>query len=91
LFRPRMSNRLAGVKAGLVAALFAAPLGAMLFVPLWFVLAFVSRLVTGHIHWTTFVVAGVVAAAFMVWVFRLVFGYFRKGFMRGTDRPARRF
>ena len=81
-----MSNRLAGVKAGLVAALFAVPLGAMLFVPLWFVLAFLSRLMTGQVHPATFVLAGVAAAAFMVWVFRLVFGYFRKGYIRSSER-----
>jgi hypothetical protein len=86
-----MSNRLAAVKAGLVAAVFAVPLGTMLFVPLWFVLAFLSRLVTGHINRATFVAAGVAAAAFMVWVFRMAFAYFKQGFMHMTDRPARRF
>ena len=66
------------VKALVIAAVFALPLGAMLFVPLWFVMAFVSRLATGQIHPATFVVAGLAAAAFVVWVFRMVFGYFRK-------------
>ena len=72
-----MTHRLATVKAAVIAAVFAAPLGAMVFVPLWFVLAFLSRLITGQIHPATFVLAGLAAAAFMVWVFRLVFGYFR--------------
>jgi hypothetical protein len=86
-----MSNRPATVKAALIAALFAVPLGAMLFVPLWFVMAFLSRLITGQIHRATFVLAGIAAVVFMVWVYRLVFGYFRKGFLRRTDRPAGRF
>ncbi len=90
-FPSRMTNRPATVKAALLAALFAVPLGAMLFVPLWFVLAFLSRLITGQIHRATFVLAGVAAAVFTVWVFRMAFGHFRKGFMRVTDRPARRF
>ena len=74
------------MKAVLIAAVFAAPLGAMVFVPLWFVLAFLSRLITGQIHRATFVLAGFAAAAFMVWVFRLVFGYFRKGYIRSSER-----
>ena len=81
-----MARKLATVKAAAIAALFAAPLGAMLFVPLWFVLAFLSRLMTGQIHRATFVLAGVAATAFMVWVFRLAFGYFRKGYMRASPR-----
>ena len=80
-----MAQGAAKVKAAVIAALFAVPLGAMLFVPLWFVLAFLSRLITGQIHRATFVLAGVAAAAFMVWVFRLVFGYFRKGYTRKSD------
>jgi hypothetical protein len=72
-------------KAAVIAAVFAAPLGAMVFVPLWFVLAFLSRLITGQIHPATFILAGLAAAAFMVWVFRLAFSYFRKG----TRRPSR--
>jgi len=87
----RMAHKLAAVKAAGIAAVFAVPLGAMLFVPLWFVLAFLSRLMTGQIHPATFVLAGVAAAAFMVWVFRLAFGYFRKGFLRMRDRPSQRF
>jgi len=79
-----MTDRLAGVKAALLGVLFAVPLGAMLFVPVWFVLAFLSRLITGQIHRITFVLAGLAAVGFMVWVFRLVFGYFRKGFGRET-------
>lgn len=71
------------IKAVLIAAVFAVPLGAMVFVPLWFVLAFLSRLITGQIHPATFVLAGLAAAAFMVWVFRLAFSYFR----RETRRP----
>jgi len=86
-----MAQELATAKAVLIAALFAVPLGAMLFVPLWFVLAFLSRLITGQIYRATFVLAGVVAAVFMVTVFRLAFGHFRKAFTRVTDRPARRF
>ncbi len=86
-----MAQKLATVKAALIAALFAVPLGAMLFVPLWFVMAFLSRLITGQIHRATFVLAGVAAAVFMVWVFRLAFGHFRKGFTRVTDRQTRRF
>ncbi|HYN15638.1 MAG TPA: hypothetical protein VES66_07615 [Terriglobales bacterium] len=81
-----MAQRAATVKAAVIAALFAAPLGAMLFVPLWFVLAFLSRLISGQIHWATFVLAGIAAATFMVWVFRLVFGYFRKGYTRSSER-----
>ncbi len=81
-----MAHKLATVKAAAIAVLFAAPLGAMLFVPLWFVLAFLSRLITGQIHWATFVLAGFAAAAFMVWVFRLAFGYFRKGYTRSSER-----
>ncbi|HXP47547.1 MAG TPA: hypothetical protein VN810_09750 [Terriglobales bacterium] len=72
-----MTRRFATVKAAAIAALFAAPLGAMLFVPLWFVLAFLSRLITGQIHRATFVLAGFAAAAFMVWVFGLAFSYFQ--------------
>lgn len=86
-----MAYRLATVRAALIGAVFAVPLGAMLFVPLWFVLAFLSRLLAGRIHPATFVLAGLAAAAFMVWVFRLAFGYFRKGFLRRTDRPSPRF
>ncbi|HYY68551.1 MAG TPA: hypothetical protein VE734_02380 [Terriglobales bacterium] len=81
-----MTNRLATVKAALIAVVFAAPLGAMLFVPLWFVLAFLSRLLTGQIHPATFVLAGLAAAVFTVWVFRLAFGYFRKGYVRSSKR-----
>jgi hypothetical protein len=77
---------MATMKAALIAAVFAVPLGAMLFVPLWFVMAFLSRLVTGRIHPATFVLAGLAAAAFMVWVFRLAFGYFRKGYIRPSKR-----
>ena len=46
--------------------------------PLWFVLAFLSRLTTGQIHRVTFFVAGVAAAAFMVWVFRMAFFHFQR-------------
>jgi hypothetical protein len=81
-----MAQRAGTVKAAVIAALFAAPLGAILFVPLWFVLAFLSRLITGQIHRATFVLAGVAAATFMVWVFRLAFGYFRKGYARQSLR-----
>lgn len=70
----------------MIAALFAVPLGAMLFVPLWFVMAFLSRLITGQIHWATFVLAGIAAVVFMVWVYRLVFGYFRNGY-EGHSEP----
>jgi hypothetical protein len=84
-----MNYRLATVKAALIGALFAVPLGAMVFVPLWFVLAFLNRLITGSIHWATFVLAGIAAAVFMVLVFRMAFGYFRKGFTR--DRSSQRF
>ena len=81
-----MSRKMATMKAAVIAALFAAPLGAMVFVPLWFVLAFLNRLITGQIHRATFVLAGVAAATFMVWVFRLAFGYFRKGYIRSSER-----
>jgi hypothetical protein len=84
-----MTHRLATVKAAGIAAVFAVPLGAMVFVPLWFVLAFLSRLITGRIHWATFVLAGIAAAVFMVLVFRMAFGYFRKGF--AGDRSSQRF
>jgi hypothetical protein len=73
---------MATVKAVVIAAVFAVPLGAMLFVPVWFVLAFLSRLITGQIHRITFVSAGLASATFMAWVFRLVFEYFRRGFSR---------
>jgi hypothetical protein len=72
-------------KAAAIAGIFAVGLAAMVFVPVWFVLAFISRLATGEIHRATFVLAGAGAAAFMVWVFRLAFGYFRKGV--GQPRP----
>lgn len=86
-----MARKLASVKAAAIAALFAVPLGAMLFVPLWFVLAFLSRLITGQIHRATFVLAGAAAAAFMGWVFKMAFGYFHKGYLHATDRSAQRF
>ena len=86
LFPFGMAHKLVTVKAAVMAALFAVPLGAMLFVPLWFVLAFLSRLITGQIHRATFVLAGAAAAAFMVWVFRMAFGYFRKGYIRSSER-----
>jgi len=70
------------LKSALIAALFAVPLGAMVFVPLWFVLAFVSRLMTGHIHWVTFLLAGLAAISFIIWVSYLVFGHFRKALTR---------
>jgi hypothetical protein len=73
-----MSQKAATVRAAAIAAVFAVPLGLMLFVPLWFVLAFLSRLITGQIHRATFVLAGVAATAFMVWVFRLAFPYFQR-------------
>jgi hypothetical protein len=79
-------TNLARAKAAAIAAVFAVPLGAMLFVPLWFVLAFLSRLVTGQIHRVTFVLAGVAAAAFMVWAFRLAFGYFGRGHKGSSER-----
>jgi hypothetical protein len=66
------------LKAAATSGVFAVGLAAMLSVPVWFVLAVVSRLITGEIHWVTFVLAGAGAAAFMVWVFRLAFGYFRR-------------
>jgi len=81
-----MAHRLATVKAVAIGAVFAVPLGAMLFVPLWFVMAFLSRLITGRIHPATFVLAGLAAAAFMVWVFRLAFGHFRKRHIHSSER-----
>jgi len=77
---------MATLKAAVISAVFAVPLGAMLFVPLWFVLAFLSRLITGRIHPATFVLAGVAAAAFMVWVFRLAFGYFCRSRSHSSER-----
>ena len=71
-------HKLASVKAALIAAVVAVPLSVMVFVPVWFVLAFLSRLATGRIHRVTLVVAGVAAAAFMVWVFRMAFWHFRR-------------
>jgi protein-S-isoprenylcysteine O-methyltransferase Ste14 len=73
-----MDHKLASVKAAAIATLVAIPLGVMVFVPLWFVLAVLSRLTTGQIHRVTFVVAGIAAAAFMVWVFRMAFSHFRR-------------
>jgi hypothetical protein len=81
-----MAHKMATVKAAAIAALFAVPLGAMLFVPLWFVLAFLSRLITGQIHRATFALAGLAAAVFMVWVFRLAFGYFNRVIGTSGDR-----
>ena len=81
-----MDRKAATIKAAAMGVLFAVPLGAMLFVPLWFVLAFLSRLVTGRIHRATFVLAGVAGATFMVWVFRLAYGYFRRGYSRSSER-----
>ena len=81
-----MDKKVATMKAAAMGVLFAVPLGAMLFVPLWFVLAFLSRLVTGRIYRATFVLAGVAAATFMVWVFRLAYGYFRRGYSRSSER-----
>jgi hypothetical protein len=66
------------LKAAVLSALASLILAAMIFVPLWFVLAFVSRLATGQVHLVTFILAGVGALAFLVWVFRLVFAIFRK-------------
>ena len=82
-----MHKKAATIKAAAMGVLFAAPLGAMLFVPLWFVLAFLSRLVSGRIHRATFVLAGVVGATFMLWVFRQAYGYFRRGYSRSSERP----
>ena len=84
-----MDKTAAAIKAAIMGVLFAVPLGAMLFVPLWFVLAFLGRLVTGQIPRATFMLAGVVAAGFAVWVFWLALGYFRRGFLRITDRHSR--
>jgi hypothetical protein len=74
------------MKAAVLAALFAIPLGAMLFVPVWFVLAFVSRLAIGQVHRATFVLAGIAAGVFAVWVFTMAFGYFRRGYSRSSQR-----
>jgi hypothetical protein len=73
-----MSANTAVLKAAVLSALASLILAAMIFVPLWFVLAFVSRLATGQVHLVTFILAGVGALAFLVWVFRLVFAIFRK-------------
>jgi len=81
-----MDKKVATIKAAAIGVLLAVLLGAMLFVPLWFVLAFLSRLVTGRIHRATFVLAGVAAATFLVWVFRLAYGYFRRGYSRSSER-----
>ncbi|HVP50986.1 MAG TPA: hypothetical protein VMT05_02690 [Terriglobales bacterium] len=81
-----MDKRGATIKAAAIGVLFAVPLGAMLFVPLWFVLAFLSRLITGQIHRATFVLAGIAAVVFMVWVYRLAFGYFRKAYIGTSER-----
>jgi hypothetical protein len=77
---------MATVKAAVIAASFAVPLGAMVFVPVWFILAFLSRLISGGIHRATFVLAGIVATTFAAWVFRLAFGYFRKGYAGSSPR-----
>ncbi|MFZ3210468.1 MAG: hypothetical protein WA188_03060 [Terriglobales bacterium] len=84
-----MAHKLATAKAAAIAAVFAVTLGVMMFVPLWFVLAFLSRLITGQIHRATFVLAGVAAAAFMVWVFRLAFSYFEPKITQARPRPWR--
>jgi hypothetical protein len=73
-----MSANTAVLKAAALSALASLILAAMIFVPLWFVLAFVSRLATGQVHLVTFILAGVGALAFLVWVFRLVFAIFRE-------------
>jgi hypothetical protein len=81
-----MNEKTTILKAAVISGLFALALAIMLFVPVWFVLAFLSRLATGEIHRVTFILAGAGAATFMLWVFRLAFAYFRRGYAR----PGRR-
>ncbi|HEV8523162.1 MAG TPA: hypothetical protein VGQ71_01575 [Terriglobales bacterium] len=73
-----MSANTAVLKAAVLSALASLVFSIMVYVPVWFVLAFISRLATGQVHLVTFVLAGVGALAFLVWVFRLVFAIFRK-------------
>ncbi len=77
-----MALPLPTIKAAVLSILFALVLGAMVFVPTWFVLAFVSRLITGRIHLLTFVLAGVGAICFFGFSFRMAFFYLREGFSR---------
>ena len=81
-----MNEKTTTVKAALISALFALVLAVMLFVPVWFVLAFLSRLMTGQIRSVTFVLAGAGAIFFLLWVFRLAFGYFQKGYRQQARR-----
>jgi len=80
-----MNAKPAVLKAAVMSAVASLVLAAMIFVPLWFVLAFVSRLSTGQVHRVTFILAGVGALAFLVWVFRLVFAIFRE---RGEENRS---
>lgn len=84
-----MRSASATFKAAILAVLFAVVLSLMVFVPTWFVLAFLSRLITGRIHLATFVLAGAGALLFLVWVFRMAFSYFRSGFSRGVESEKR--
>jgi hypothetical protein len=72
------------LRAALLSAIFGLTLAVMVFVPVWFILSFVSRLFTQHIHPVTFVLAGAAALAFFVFVFRMAFEHFRNA----ADREA---
>jgi hypothetical protein len=79
-------QRLKILKAAIMAALFPLPLGAVLFVPVWFVMAFISRLASDRVCRVTFVIAGIAAVFFALWVFRMAFGHFREGHRRSPER-----
>ncbi len=77
-----MGSKLPTIKASILSTVFALVLAAMVFVPSWFVLAFLSRLITGRIHFLTFIVAGTGAVWFFQFTFRMAFSYLRDGFSR---------
>jgi hypothetical protein len=77
-----MALRLPTLKAAVLSTLFAVVLAAMLFVPTWFVLAFLSRLITGRIHLIAFILPGAGAVWFFSFSFRMAFSYLREGFSR---------
>jgi hypothetical protein len=84
-----MVSKVTTLRAAMLSAVFASTLALMVFVPVWFVLSFISRLFTRHIHPVTFGLAGVAAGVFFVFVFRMTFEYFRKGSKRDEFRASR--
>ncbi|MBV9087736.1 MAG: hypothetical protein JOY79_09645 [Acidobacteriaceae bacterium] len=72
-----------------MSSIFAVTLAIMVFVPLWFVFSVINRLFTPRIHPVTFGLAGVGAAVFFVFVFRIAFEYFRNRPTRESLRVSR--